>query len=93
MNNEHLLSLLEETAERCGIKLRYEDLKRGGVDTQGGSFLLKGERYIFIHKNLPLIEKVRVLEEELSEIDLSDVYIMPEIRERLEKIKAKNLVQ
>ncbi|MBI5682371.1 MAG: hypothetical protein HZC45_04270 [Deltaproteobacteria bacterium] len=87
MKNEHILSLLEETAERFGVKLRYEDLKKGEVDTQGGSFVLKGERYIFIHKNLPLLEKVRVLEEELAKLDFSDVYIIPEVRDRLEKIK------
>lgn len=89
MKSEHLLSLLEETAEKLGVKLRYEDLKKGEVDTQGGSFVLKGERHIFIHKNLSTVEKARVLEEALAEMDDSNIYIAPEIRDRLEKIKNK----
>ena len=89
MKSEHILPILEETAEKLGIRLRYEDLKKGEVDTQGGSFVLKGEKYVFVHKYLPAGEKVRVIEEALAEMDTSYIHIAPEIRERLERVRNK----
>ncbi|MBI5286838.1 MAG: hypothetical protein HY878_04510 [Deltaproteobacteria bacterium] len=89
MKEERLLSILEEAVERLSIKLRYEDLKKGEVDTQGGDFVLKGKRYIFVHKSLPVSEKVRVLMEVLAGLPLDDIHLPPEVRERLERIRGK----
>ncbi len=58
MNNDSILSILEETAEMLTIKLDYEDLRKGVVNTDGGIFTLKGDRRILIHKGLGVKEKV-----------------------------------
>lgn len=87
MNQERLLSLLEEAVERLSIKLNYEDLKKGEVNTTGGFFILKGERHILVHKSLPVHEKIRVLMEVLAGLDLEGIHLPPEVREGLERIK------
>lgn len=87
MNQERLLSLLEGAIERLSIKLSYEDLKKGEVNTPGGSFILKGKRHILVHKPLPVHEKVRVLMEALAELDLERIHLPPEVREGLERLK------
>jgi len=90
MKDETILPLLEEAAEKLTIKVSYDDLRKGEVNTHGGSCVLKGERRIIIHKKLYASEKVDILMELLSEMDFEGIHLPMEIRERLEKIKAKN---
>ncbi|MDP2681965.1 MAG: hypothetical protein Q8P28_04040 [Deltaproteobacteria bacterium] len=90
MKDEIILPLLEEAAEKLTIKVSYDDLRKGEVNTPGGSFVLKGERRIIIHKKLYTGEKVDILMELLSEMDFEGIHLPVEIRERLDRIKAKN---
>ncbi|MBI5328207.1 MAG: hypothetical protein HZB80_07945 [Deltaproteobacteria bacterium] len=89
MKDEIILPLLEEAAEKLSVKVYYDDLRKGEVNTPGGSCMLRGERRIIIHKKLYTREKVDILMEILSEMDFEDVHLPVEIRERLDKIKAK----
>jgi len=89
MKDEMILPILEETAEKLSVKVSYDDLRKGEVNTPGGSFLLKGERRIIIHKKLDTHEKVDILMELLSEMDFEGIHLPPEIRERFERIRAK----
>ena len=89
MKDETILPLLEEAAEKLTIKVSYDDLRKGEVNTPGGFFVLKGERRIIIHKKLYTGEKVDILMELLSEMDFEGIHLPVEIRERLDRIKAK----
>lgn len=84
MKDNELLELLEETAEKLSVRLEYDDLKKGEIDTHGGSFLLRGARHILIHKHLTVAEKVDVLTELLSQMDTEAIQLAPELRTRLE---------
>ncbi|MBI3398856.1 MAG: hypothetical protein HY265_01270 [Deltaproteobacteria bacterium] len=89
MKDELVLPLLEEAAEKLSVKVSYEDLRKGEVNTPGGSCVLKGERRIIIHKKLHTREKVDVLMEILAEMDFENIHLPTEIRARLDKIKSK----
>ncbi len=82
--DEELLSILEETAERLSIRLTYENLHRGEVNTTGGICELRGERRIIVHKGLTVSEKVDVLTDILGGVDTEGVHLAPLVRERLE---------
>ncbi len=84
MKDELILNILEETVERLGIKLDYDDLKKGVVNTPGGFFLLRGSKRILAHKNLLVSEKIDLLGSILSEIDTEGVHLPPEVRERID---------
>lgn len=89
MKDDAYLKLLEETAEKLSIKLNYEDLHKGVVNSHGGLFLLKGEKRILVHKGLTIKDKIEVLIDILSGIDTEGVHMPPEVRERIEAAKAK----
>ncbi len=91
MKDEARLVILEDTARRLSIKLSYEDLKKGEVDTHGGIFRLRDERRIIIHKNLSLAEKVDVLLEILSGLDTDGVHLPPDVRESIEGVRKKRV--
>lgn len=87
MKDETFLSALEETAEKLSIKLSYEDLKKGEIDTHGGLCRLKDEKRILIHKGLTVREKIDILIEILSGVDTEGIHLPPDIREKLEAVK------
>lgn len=87
MKDEMILPLLEEAAEKLSIKIHYDDLRKGEINTPGGACVLKGEKRIIIHKKLHTREKVDVLMELLSEMDFESIHLPTEIREKLDKIK------
>ncbi|MBI3755922.1 MAG: hypothetical protein HY265_07165 [Deltaproteobacteria bacterium] len=89
MKDEMMLPLLEEAAEKLSIKVSYDDLRKGEVNTSGGSCVLKGEKRIIIHKKLHIREKVDILMELLAEMDFEGIHLPVEIRESLDRIKVK----
>ncbi len=91
MKKEEILTTLEETAEKLSIKVDYDDLKKGEVDTKGGLFILKGERRILIHKSLSSIEKIGILTDLLASLDIEGVHIPTEVRDILEEKKRRDI--
>ncbi len=78
-----MLGLLEEVTEKLSVKLEYDDLRKGVVNTPGGTYLLHGEKHILVHKRLPTAEKVDLIATLLSAMDLETVELLPEIRKRI----------
>ena len=64
----------EKLAERLGIDVRYTDGGPSGLCT------LKGERVLFIDKNLGQQSKVEVFAHAFKSLDLNGVYIIPALR-------------
>ncbi len=87
MKQELILEQLEELAEKLSIKLQYEDLKKSGIKLRGGSCRVEEENRIIIDKRLKVNEKVEILANELSKLNLDDVFIPPRIKSLLGKDK------
>lgn len=88
MKDDALLEVLEHAAETLGIKLGYEDLKKGVVNTDGGIFILRGEKRILLHKGLDAREKVDALAGILSGLDTEALHIPPAARKRIDEARA-----
>ncbi|RMF95323.1 MAG: hypothetical protein D6734_05745 [Candidatus Schekmanbacteria bacterium] len=80
MKQELILEQLEELAEKLSIKVQYEDLKKAGIKLRGGSCRVEDENRIIIDKRLRINEKVEILANELSKLNLENVYIPPRIK-------------
>lgn len=77
-----MLHHLEELARRVDIEVRYESAAgRVGVG------LLRGRRIAVIDAGLRVGERVAALASILAEEDISEVYVPPVVRERLERSK------
>ena len=72
------------------MKLDYDDLRKGEVNTPGGAFVLRGKKHILVHKNLSVKEKVEVLVEILVGMDTEGVHMPPEARERIEEARRES---
>jgi len=82
---EKLITLFEELADKLNIKLLQD---KG--DFTGGSCLVKDENFIVVNKRKPVEQRLKILAQEFSKKDLSDIYIIPALREFIEKSQSKS---
>ncbi|MBN1756414.1 hypothetical protein JW877_09415 [bacterium] len=80
MKKEILLQELEKIAKKLNLDVRYEKLQllRGGICRVEESF------YLFINKDLPIENQIDLFLTELKRFDLSQIFVLPQIRELLE---------
>jgi N-dimethylarginine dimethylaminohydrolase len=86
MDENIILGLVEELAQKLGIKIRYESMKKADFVTTGGLCRL-GDDYVFIiNSKATKGEKIKTITAALKRFDLTQVYIRPALREFLENI-------
>jgi hypothetical protein len=87
MNDEIILSYLEEMAEKLEILVRDENINIEESSSSGGLCRIEGKYVIILNSKASIKEKIQVMITALQQFDLRDVYIKPVIRELLEEYK------
>jgi hypothetical protein len=87
MQNSKILQYLEELAFQLGIEIVNERLGGTDVSIEGGLCKVKGTYKIFMDPSTPIQNKIEVLARSLSSFHTEDVYLLPFIREILQKAK------
>jgi len=82
MKDTEVLSKLEEITRQLGLNLRWEE----GHFT-GGVCRLEDKMMFIINSSLPTFQKVEVLCRELSRFDLSQIFIRPDLRDRIQQFQ------
>ncbi|MFQ6675626.1 MAG: hypothetical protein ACE5LH_04680 [Fidelibacterota bacterium] len=77
---EELFSHFEQLAEEMGIVL-----VEGRGDFRGGYCQVRDEEFIVLNQTKPLESRLRVLAESFGELDIADRYMVPALREFIEK--------
>lgn len=85
MKLDDTLRGLEEVAQKKSIKVTYEAL--GGELGAGGLCRVKGEWRVIIDKRTTAGERVAMVAEALAQFPLDEVYMAPEIRDLVERVK------
>lgn len=85
MDDHNTLIQLEELAARLGILIWYEPLNIEGSVHMGGFCRVKGQDCVIIDRKATTREKIYIFIDALKRRDLSDVYILPSLREILDK--------
>ncbi|MFH0922362.1 MAG: hypothetical protein V1913_18610 [Fibrobacterota bacterium] len=77
--HEEAYQQLTALAAQLGIEVRLDNTDGGG----GGLYVLKGKKHLLLNKNAPVGERVETLIETLKNEDLSDVFVVPAVRQWL----------
>ena len=85
MKSTQLYQHLKETAEKMDITVSEQNLRATGVNARSGLCTVKGKQLFIIDKHLPVRQKVEVLAECLRQMPLDDIYLVPAIRNYLER--------
>ena len=85
MQNSKVLGYLEDLAFRLGIEIVYEKLGEADFSVAGGLCKVKGAYKIFMDPSAPIEVQIEILVRALSSFQIEGVYLLPFIREILEK--------
>lgn len=77
---DELLSHFEQLAEQMGIVL-----VEGRGDFKGGYCQVNDEEFIVLNQTKPLESRLRVLAETFGQLEIADRYMVPALREFIEK--------
>ena len=80
-NDQKLLGQLEEIAAKLNLKVRYEQIKKESRFYPGGLCRVKDEDIIIINSKAPLEDKINTFVEALGNLDLSNVFMHPALRD------------
>jgi hypothetical protein len=80
-----LLNQLEELAGKLGIEVRYGNIGLKDSNRMGGLCRVRGKYFLIMHSRLTVKEKIGVITITLKGFEIGDVYVIPVIRELLDK--------
>jgi hypothetical protein len=80
-----LLNQMKELAGKLGIEIRYGNIAVEESHRTGGLCRVKGKYVLIMHSRLTVKEKIVVITKTLKGFEMDDVYIIPVIRELLDK--------
>ena len=89
MKPDQLYQELKDLAERLQITVSEQNLKASGVKVQSGLCCVRGRNLFIIDKQKSVHKKIEILAAQLATIPHEDLYIIPAVRELLEKYAEK----
>ncbi|HUV50424.1 MAG TPA: hypothetical protein VMW78_05325 [Anaerolineae bacterium] len=87
MKPEQLYQNLTEIAEKLNIKVSEKNLHKTGIYIRSGFCKVKNKDLFIIDKHLPVFKKNIILAELLNKMPLENIYIMPVVRDFVDKHK------
>lgn len=91
MKPPQIYRLLTELALKLKIKVVEKNLRNAGINVRSGLCKIKGEDIFILDKHISIYQKNRLLAICLNNIFHDDVYILPVVREYLDKHTISNL--
>ena len=85
MKPDQLYHNLKETAEKIGITVKEHNFRNAGIHVASGLCKIREEQFFIMNKRLSVREKIEALAECLKEMNLDTVYVVPAVRELLNK--------
>jgi len=89
MKPDQLYQALKDLSERLQITVSEQNLKASGVKVKSGLCSVKGQNMFIMDKHKSIHKKIEILATQLAEIPHEDLYIIPAVRELLEKYAPK----
>jgi len=89
MDESTIIRQLEALAVTFGLQICYEPIRIDDdlPNMPGGVCRLKGDNLLIINSNATLQDRIDTLAEAVKNFDLDRVYLLPVIRELLEKAR------
>jgi hypothetical protein len=85
MKPQQLYHAMKDLAERLRITVREQNLRQPGIKVRSGLCRVKGQWVFILDKHKNIHQKCRLLGTCLASMPMDDVYIVPALREYIEK--------
>ncbi len=90
MKPEHIFQELKDLAEKLGVTVSEQSFRHTGIKVTSGLCKVKGQDLLIIDKHKSVHKKIKIMAFHLAKIPHENVFIVPAIRELLEKHYAQN---
>lgn len=87
MKPEQLYQELKHIAEKLDLHVTEQNFRTAGIHVKSGFCKVKGKDCCIIDKHIKLNLKVEVLAECLSQMPHESIYVIPAVREFLDRFK------
>jgi len=85
MKPEQIYQELKDLAEKLDIQVSEQNLRTAGIAVRSGMCKVKGKNMFIMDKHKSIRKKINILADHLAEIPHENVFVVPAIRELLEK--------
>ncbi len=90
MKPEQVYQELKDLAEKLAVTVSEQNLRTAGIKVKSGLCTVKGQEMFIMDKHKSIHKKIKILAAGLAALPHEDVYVMPAIREILNKYAAKS---
>ena len=87
MKPEQIYQELKDLAEKLTITVSEQNLRTAGLKVKSGLCKVKGKKLFVMDKHKSVHKKIKILASQLAHLPHEDVYIVPAVRELLNKYK------
>ena len=87
MKPEQLYQGLQDLAEKFNITVSEKNFRNTGIKVKSGFCRVKDKNLFIIDKHIPIFKKNNILASYLNKMSYEDVYIIPVVRDFLDKLK------
>ena len=85
MKPEQIYQELKDIAEKLGITVSEQNLRKTGISVKSGICKVKGKKIFIMDKHKSIQKKNVILTSFLKEMPHEDIYIVPAVRELISK--------
>ncbi len=88
MKPEQIYQELKDLAEKLAVTVSEQNLRTAGIKVKSGLCRVKGKDLFVMDKHQSIHKKIRILAAQLADLPHEEVYVMPAVREVLDKYGA-----
>ena len=85
MKPEQIYQDLKDLAEKLNVSVSEENFRRTAVKAKSGLCKVRGKDVFIMDKQKPIQDKIELLAECLSDLPHEDVFVVPAVRELLNR--------
>ena len=93
MKPEQLYQELKDLAEKLAVTVSEQNLRTAGIKVKSGLCKVKGTDLFIMDKHKSVHNKIKVLAAQLAAMSHEDVYVIPAVREMLNKYSEKSEIE
>jgi ABC-type enterochelin transport system substrate-binding protein len=90
MKPEQIYQELKDLAEKLALTVSEQNLRTAGIKVKSGLCTVKGKDMFIMDKHKSIHKKIKILAAQLADMSHEDIYLIPTIREMLNKYGEKS---
>ncbi len=90
MKPEEIYQNLKDLADRLGVTVSDQNFRKTGIKIKSGHCIVMGKQCFIMDKHKSLNDKIDILVSFLVTMDHEDLYLLPTIRELLNRSSERN---